>query len=135
MTLEQKIAEQATKSVQAAVSKELGKEYRNACEGLPVLLLQSGLLPTLAWLQSASQKGWKQVGDDLIDHLIRLDVGKNKTDVLTRLRGADTSVYQVYFELTLKAAVWQKRIAKALMTKDNDYGNKAVGSEARHAGA
>lgn len=114
LTLEQKMAQTAAETVDAL----LGKEYRNACESLPALLLQSGLLPTLAYLDAAGQKSLNQLGRHLKLHLHRLGIGKDQEAVLQTLHTAPSAEYQTYFELALKAAVWQKRIAKARISKE-----------------
>lgn len=113
-SIEQKLAQTAAETVKEGYSKE----YRNACESLPSLLLQSGLLPTLAYLEAATQAPLKQLGRDLTFHLHKLGVGKDVNAVVEALYKAPSVDYQTYFELALKAAVWQKRIAKARISKD-----------------
>jgi len=112
MNIEQKIAAVAVETVRAAADKNYSGDYRHACESLPARLLQSGLLPVLAWLGASNQSWDRQLGKDMRAHLDGLGIGPEM------LSKAGSAEYQVYFEITLKAAVWQKRIAKALIPKN-----------------
>ncbi len=117
-TLDQKMAQTARQTV----SRRKGKDYRNACEALPPLLMQCGLLPVLAWLGSSKQTCLKELREDMLQHLSNLGYGKNSA-IEHWLREASSAEYQVCFELALRAAVWQKRMAKALIPKESTSEN------------
>ena len=105
LTLEQRRALDAWRRAAEGID-EHGKEYVNSAKGLPALIMNSGLMQVMAFLE---QKGGRHA--TLGDHLRRWlherfpDLPVEFGPFMEKLRGAQPKVYQ---EVTAEAFAWLK---------------------------
>jgi CRISPR type III-B/RAMP module-associated protein Cmr5 len=113
------------RAVQWASDAEARKRYRNFCEGLPALLMKCGLSQTLAYLLAANQVEGQALAKDLADHFYKLAVisaeepnDGNPHRLLKKLQSFGVPQYRILSNIAAQAAVWQKRMAKAIINTD-----------------
>lgn len=114
LTLEQRRAQHAWKSAQAGVAQH-SKDYVNDATGLPALIIASGLMQTMAFLQ---HKGGRH--QTLATHLrdwlsIQCAVPKDFAGFMTHLHGeADARRYQLVTSEAMHWLRWLRQMAKAV---------------------
>jgi CRISPR type III-B/RAMP module-associated protein Cmr5 len=129
MTLQQTMAATATETVARRAQssdQEKKKRYRNYCESLPALLVQCGLVQTLAYLLAANQAEAGELAEDLAAHFNALHLmpaaeaaqAGNCERLLGYLQAQSVAQYRVLSSLAAQIAIWQKRMAKALLESD-----------------
>ncbi|MGA9623024.1 MAG: type III-B CRISPR module-associated protein Cmr5 [Bryobacteraceae bacterium] len=131
MTIERRIAGRAKELVSGQVQKDAKHEaeskYRALCESFPILLRSAGLAQTVAFLRakgpgegSRANEYSALYGD--LEKQFR-DIGFLGEEALSeRAAGAKLSQadYRLYSEIAMKAALWHKRLAQALLRKKGD---------------
>ena len=122
MTLERRVASKARELVleQKQQTKDHKDEtkYRSVCEGLPILLRNSGLLQAVSFLE-AKRGGDKAVGSvygDLETQLKELGfLGSTGLTAKVADSKLTTPQYRFLSEMAMLVAFWHKRMAQALL--------------------
>jgi CRISPR/Cas system CMR-associated protein Cmr5 small subunit len=112
MTLERTIA---AKAMQLVKDRGQDSEYRSSCESLPILLRNSGLAQTLVYLKAKFPK----VYSDLECQVREINLLQDRQSLCERAVDPALSMPNFRFlsEIVMLAAVWQKRMAQALIEK------------------
>jgi CRISPR type III-B/RAMP module-associated protein Cmr5 len=131
MTIERRIAGRAKElvSVKAETNAkhEAESKYRALCESFPILMRSAGLAQTVAFLR-AKEKGegaraneYAALYGDLEKQFRNIgflgDEALSERVADAKLSQAD---YRLYSEIAMKAALWHKRLAQALLRKKGD---------------
>jgi CRISPR-associated protein Cmr5 len=130
MTIERRIAGRAKElvsgQVQGDAKHEAESKYRALCESFPILLRSAGLAQAVAFLRAKKGEGSKAneysalYGD--LEKQFRT-IGFLGDEALSE-RAADAKLsqadYRLYSEIAMKAALWHKRLAQALLRKKGD---------------
>lgn len=112
----QKYAQRAFGLIQKVKdSNKQVKEYRTLVLNFPTMILQSGLVQAIGFLQA---KG-KEEHLLLLAHIAEL-LGENKDSLHKKILEADLSHYQLLSRQALEAASSLKRYTQALLPKPKD---------------
>lgn len=115
-TLEQQRAAFAWESAQKGVG-DFGKEYVNVAKSTPTLIMNSGLMQTLAFLQSKGSVD-RQMMTDLAAWLLKTTLkGKPVRDfstLMTTLQTLDPRLYRDTTTETLALLRWLRQMAPAV---------------------
>ncbi len=93
-------------------------EYKSLCESFPVLMRQAGLAQTVAFL--VAKKGHPHA--TLYNHLeqqfraVQFLGTESLAEMVTSPK-LSTAQYRLYSAIAMKAALWHKRLAQALLEK------------------
>lgn len=112
----QKYAQRALGLIQRIKEKnEKVKEYRTLALNFPTMILQSGLVQAIGFLQA---KG-KEEHLLLLAHIAEL-LGENKDSLHKKILASDLSHYQFLTRQAIEAASGLKRYTQALLPKPKD---------------
>ena len=115
-TLEQQRAQRAWQMAQEGVEK-YGKDYVSTCKGLPALIMTSGLMQTIAFLE---QKGGRH---DLLGQQIRhwlherYRAPESFEAFMQAMFMADSITYQKVNKEVFDLLKWLRQFASALQSK------------------
>jgi CRISPR-associated protein Cmr5 len=113
-TLEQRRAEHAWDKARKGVERH-GRDYANEAKGLPALIMNSGLLQTMAYLESKQGGRQQALGSDLRDWLSRTrrtpTEFKECMEVLVR---ADPREFQAVTAEALAWLRWLRQMVSAV---------------------
>lgn len=112
-TLEQQRAQYAWQMAQVGV-KEHGKEYVNTCKGLPALIMTSGLMQTMAFLE---QKGGRHsfIGQQIRNWLHkRYDYPQEFKRFMEEMFKAKSATYQKVNNEVFALIKWLRHFAAAI---------------------
>jgi CRISPR type III-B/RAMP module-associated protein Cmr5 len=128
MTIERRIAGQAKDLVREQAEKttehKQESEYRSLCESFPMLLRSAGLAQTVSYLR-AKTKSKREYGA-LYGHLQtqfrNLEFLAAHEELVEKAADPKLSQadYRLYSEIAMKAALWHKRLAQALLRKKGE---------------
>ena len=109
---------QKAKAAVGQVMADADAEFWSFVKGLPSMIVQNGLIQTLAFLKSKEEPKYKKIYDALNEYIEDL-VGSDfdgELDILTFLIDEmhDIRRYMYYQEQALKFSIWFKRIGLAL---------------------
>jgi len=99
-----------------------GKEYKGLAKGAPALIMNSGLMPTLAFYNGKGQAA-QQLLDDLIRGMWqrlrnqRWEVGQGQThfsDVMLTLQAGSSADYLRYTDEALELLKWIRQFVDAV---------------------
>ena len=124
ITLEQQRAAYAFKRSQIAakLSGKTPQEYKRLAKGLPQMIMVSGLMPVLAFLNEKAEAHHLQIYDHLsmwlasrgsVDRSIPLSV------MMTELTSAKSSRYQELTAESLAVLKWIRQLAAAVIQGDD----------------
>lgn len=125
-TLDQKRAALAWSYATAGMSSQYGKEYKALAKGAPALIMNSGLMPTLAFY-SAKGKAAQQLLDDLIRGLSHrlagqaLQAGQGTqlfTTFMEMLQRGESREYLRYTDEALELLKWIRQFVDAVQAKE-----------------
>lgn len=123
-TLEQERAAYAFKRATRAsqLSGKTPQKYKRLAKGLPQMIMVSGLMPVMAFLQNKGEPHHLQLYDDVA--LWLADHGKsNRSIPLATLMGeftsADSGRYRELTTETLNMLRWLRQLASAVIKEDN----------------
>jgi CRISPR-associated protein Cmr5 len=126
-TLDQERAEAALRAIEEVRGKPLAGDYRTQAQGLPAMLVSSGLGPALAFLAAKGADEGKAHGH-LARHVaswVLSEVfgerepagGDVVASCFRRITASDSSTYRRAEREALELAAWIKRFAEAYLTK------------------
>ncbi len=132
-TLDQERAAAALKAVERVCGTTLESDYRTQAQGLPAMLVSSGLAPALAFLAakgSEKDKAHGRLAHDVATWVLSQVFGEEERgsdDVVMRcfrrITGSDSSTYRRAEREALELAVWIKRFAEAYLPKREGRGS------------
>lgn len=125
-TLDQERAAAALRAVEEVRDKPHRSEYRSLSEGLPALLVASGLAPALAFLAAKADRGkphgelGRQVAAWVLERVFdeRPQGNEALARCLQRITQGDSATYRQAEHEALELAVWIKRFAQAYIEKE-----------------
>jgi CRISPR type III-B/RAMP module-associated protein Cmr5 len=120
MDLERQISTLALALVKDKRGPKAG-EYRSFCEGFPTLLRTAGLAQTLAFLRAKGGSPCGDVYEHLCAHFEGLELTSADGGLLETVidtQRTQTSQYRFYSQVALRVAYWHKRLAQALLEKN-----------------
>ncbi|MDR0266842.1 type III-B CRISPR module-associated protein Cmr5 [Paenibacillus sp.] len=114
-----KYAQAALSGVRMAEQNSYGKEYGRICQQFPPMVLVNGLKLSVAYLQSKQKENNKQ---DLASQQFLKDLGSavdvGSWEEITINKNMPVPQYLDLTRRTLKAVVWFKRYAEAILKVD-----------------
>lgn len=121
-TLDQKRATLAWQYASAGMKTQYGKEYKGLAKGAPALIMNSGLMPTLAFYSSKS-KAAQHLLDDLIRGLSQRLAGQELLggqgrllfpQFMEALQGSQSREYLRYTDEALELLKWIRQFVDAV---------------------
>ncbi len=123
MTLEQRIAIHARALVlderdpPGDPEHKSESAFRAFAEGFPSLLLQCGLLQTAAFLDAGRQREHERMRDHVRKHFQDLGLLPDAETLAGKVGNLDAAGYRKWMELAVRIAVWEKRLAQAVLRR------------------
>ncbi len=133
-TLDQERAAAALHAVEEVRGRDVAREYRSHAEGLPAMLVSSGLAPALAFLSAkgAGGKGGEPkapgyLARHLATWVLPQVFGREPArdpilECFQSITGCDSTRYRIAEREALELAVWIKRFAQAYLPRPEGGG-------------
>lgn len=129
-TLDQERAAAALRAVESIRGGRVAGDYRTQAQGLPAMLVSSGLAPALAFLAAKGSDEGKahahlarDVAGWVLRQVFREEPGGDAASrCFRRITEADSSTYRRAEREALELAVWIKRFAEAYLPKKEGGG-------------
>lgn len=129
-TLDQERAAAALRAVESIRGPRVAADYRTQAQGLPAMLVSSGLAPTLAFLAAKGtdeDKAHAHLAQHLAAWVLRQVFGEEPAGepascCFHRITEADSVTYRRAEREALELAVWIKRFAEAYLPKKEGGG-------------
>lgn len=121
-TLDQDRAREALEAVESVRGEPVAADYRAQAQGLPAMLVSSGLAPALAFLAAKGTEAHARLARHVAAWVLDQVFGESEgDDAVARcfllITEADSSTYRRAEREALELAVWIKRFAEAYLEK------------------
>ena len=117
-SLEQQRSQAAWKMAQVGVNSQAGKKYTNLAKAAPALIMQNGLLQTLAFYESKNEEQHKQLSGHLRRwislRLNGIDKDQGFSPLAEALLGSNSADYRLATQEALLLLRWLRQFAAAL---------------------
>lgn len=100
-------------------TKKNSKEYRSVALKFPFLIKNNGLANALAFvLASKEKKGYSNLAEHIVGWVKENEGIDNLEELVEKVLAMDTVNYMLYTKEIMKLALWLKRFAEGLISKD-----------------